>query len=392
MCSIKKIMKQALLTTIALALAVNTNAQITLNSGSYPASLTGTDSLKATVAASAFPSFTAMANGTWDLSSVTDSTAVLYAYRVPSSSYQFADSNFYSFSTYAYQGNVQSANTSTGLMEYGIDVQLAAYSLTAVTSGPSDSIVIPVQSTLYSAPKTKIAFPATNLSTWMSVYHFDFNFVISVAFAALTSAPGVVRTYTKEQDTVIGWGKMRVKNLVGGASNWYDVLQVKTVTSSVDSFFISGVPASPTLLSALGLTQAQVTKTYEQNYYRTMEVTPFANVQFSDSTYATPTKATTHAQRLVNVGVDELNNQLSVSVYPNPVTANKVTITLPAISGSWSYELVNLNGQVVTNGSLAVVGTEATIAIPAYVANGTYYIRLNNNGNQYSVKAIEIAK
>ena len=383
-------MKKTLLAVVAVAFAANVNAQITLNSGSYPSSVIGTDSLKATTAATVFPSLVAMPNGSWDLSTVTDSTPVLYVYRVPATSYQFADSNFYSFSTYAYQGNVQSAITSTALLEYGINVQQAAYSLP--TGGSADSIIFPTQNIPYSGPRKKIAFPATYETAWSSVYNFDFIFDISVALASLSHAPGIVRTYISETDSVTGWGKMRVKDITGGASDWFSVLQVKTVTTSVDSFFINSLPASPTLLSVLGLTQGQITKTYEQNYYRPMEVTAFANVQFSDSTYSTPTKATTHTQRLANTGLLSMGNAQAVSVYPNPAVGSTVFVELPAIGGTWSYELINMNGQVMANGILQMTGTRGNITLPPSFSPGVYAIRLSIDGKQYCVKPIAVTR
>lgn len=380
---------------ILLTLAINTNAQIILTSASYPASVIGTDTLKVATTTSALPSFAAMANGIWDLSIITDSVPLYYAYRVPSATYQFADSNFYNFASYTYQGNVQSSIVSSGILEYATNVHQAGYSLTAVTSGPTDSLIVSAQSVVYSSPRTKIVFPATNLTTWSSVYHFDFNFDISVALASLNHAPGKVRTYTSETDSVIGWGKMRVKNLIGGVSNWYNVLQVKTVIITVDSFSLQGSFSNPllsTILGALGLTQGQITKTYEQNYYRPMEVTPFVNVQFTDSTYATPKKVTTHTQRLVDVSVSEADNEQAINIYPNPVKSSKVTISLPTATGSWSYELVNMNGQILADGNITATGTQPTITMPAAIAPGIYYVRMNNNGKQYCVKAIEVIR
>ena len=385
-------MKKLILPVVSLLLDANANAQITLNSSSYPTSVFGTDSLKVTVAASTFPSFAAAANGSWDLSAVTDSTPVLYAYRVPTTTYQFADSNFYSLSTYIYQASVQSSIVSSGLLEYGVNVRDTGYSLTAVTFGASDSLIIPAQSTLYSSPRTKIAVPATYHSSWASTYNFDFDFVLSVAIAGLADSPGVVRAYTTEKDSVIGWGKMRVKTIAGTPSSWFDVLQVQTKTTTVDSFFIGGAPASGTLLSALGVTQGQVTTTYEQNYYRPEEVTAFANVQFTDSTYTTPTQATTHTQRTVNLGVAEAGAGAGVTIYPNPVNGGEVTITLPAMAGTWSYELIDMSGKTVAAEALTVSGNVAHLQIPASVAPGICYIRMSNNGKQIAVRAIDIVK
>ncbi len=385
-------MKKLILPVAALLLAANAHAQITLSSSSYPVSMIGTDSLKVTTAASTFPSFAAAANGSWDLSTVTDSTPVLYVYRVPTTTYQFADSNFYSLSTYGYQGNVQSSIVSAGLLEYGVNIPDTGYSLATVTLGTNDSLIIPAQHILYSSPLTKIAFPATYHSSWAATYNSNFNFVLSVAAAGLADSAGVVRTYTTEKDSVIGWGKMRVKTLAGTPSSWFDVLQVQTRTTSVDSFFIGGNLASSVLLGYLGLAQGQTTTTYEQNYYRAEEVTAFANVQFSDSTYTTPTSAKTHTQRTVSLGVAEAGTGAGVSIYPNPVSGGEVTITLPAIGGTWSYELMDVSGKTLAAEALPVTGNQAKVTLPTSVAPGICYIRLSNNGKQVAVKAIDVIK
>ena len=71
-------MKKSILFCAGLLLAFGGHAQITLISSGYPSSLIGTDTLKVTTAASAFPSLIHATSGSWDLSAVTDSTPVLY--------------------------------------------------------------------------------------------------------------------------------------------------------------------------------------------------------------------------------------------------------------------------------------------------------------------------
>ena len=274
-------MRKLLLSAIALILTAASYGQIVLNSGNYPASVIGTDSLKTTTAASSFPSLTATADGSWDMSIVIDSMPILYSYHVNAtvSPASFADSNLYSLSNYSYQGNAQKAISPTGLLEYGIDVRHTGYSLTAITLGPLDSLIISAQNNLYSSPRSILQFPTALHSGWRSELYFDVSFTISIATVLPAGTPGVVRTYLIEKDSVTGWGKMRVKDLLGNPSDWFNVLQVQSTTKTLDSFFINGVPAAVTILSGLGLTQGQITTTYEQNYYRASEVTPFANVR-----------------------------------------------------------------------------------------------------------------
>ena len=380
-------MKNSLLLLSALLLASATQAQITLTSSSYPVSVIGTDSLKVTTAASSFPSLTAAANGSWDLTTVTDSTPVLYAYRVSpdTTGATFADSNFYSLSTYIYQGNVQAAITSSAYVEYGVDIDSATFSITG------GSIFVPIQHSGFTAPHTVINFPATMGSNWGSTYESDFNYELTYA-PVYTNAPASVKSFITETDTVVGWGHMLVKDLAGGSSAWFQVLQVKKITSVTDSFLLNGSAAPGALLTSLGVTQGQVTNTYEQNYYRPNEVTAFANVQYTDSTFTTPAQAKTHTQRLTSTGVTNIANSQGVRVYPNPVTGSVVSIDVPATGGDWAYELIDINGRKVATGALAVNGTQAQLSVPATATAGIYFIKLSNNGKQVCIKSVDIVK
>ena len=365
------------------------SAQITLVQAGYPASVIGTDSLKQTVTGTTFPGLAPQAGGSWDMSIVTDTTPVYFAYRVPTTIYQFADSNYYTLAGYAYQGNVQSSITSAGIYEYGINVLDTAYSISSLTSGSGDSLYISAQNIIYSSPQTKIDLPAVYGSQWSSLYQFDFDFQISISLISLTHAPGVVRTYIATNDSVVGWGQMKVKDITGGTSSYFNVLQVKSIIVSTDSFFLNGAVAPGSFLSLLGLIQGKQTTTYQQNYYRIGEVTPLAQVSFTDSTYAHPYKSVTHVQRLGTTGVGILN-EAAVKLFPNPVTKGTISLELPYTTGSWAYEVTNTAGQTIATGSLQ--NNSTSIALPLSITAGTYYVRITNDNKQVIVKSIEVRK
>ena len=377
-------MKKIILLFAGLVLAFASGAQITLVSTAYPTSLIGTDTLKVTTAASAFPSLAVATNGSWDMSTVTDSSAILYAYRVNPDTVacQFSDSNMYSFSTYTYQGNVQSSLLTGGLMEYGVDVQAATFTITG------GSITVPAQHTLFTSARTVIKLPATMSSSWSSVYESDFDYLLTFA-PIYTAAPGIVKSYITEKDTVAGWGQMRVKDLAGMPSAWFPVLQVQSRVITVDSFMLNGTPAPALVLSSLGVTQGQADTAYAENYYRTGEVTAFANVSFTDGTYSTPAQATTHTQRLGTTGITNVLNNAAVNIYPNPVSNGIISIDLPAMTGEWTYQLMDINGKTVTAGPLQASSNHAQLSLPT-TAPGIYCIRLLNNDQQVCVKTIEI--
>ncbi len=379
---------------VGIFLAVpNISAQITLTQSSYPSSVIGTDSLKTTTYASAFPSLVMTAGALWDMSIITDTTPQYFAYRVPSLTSQFADSNVYSLLGYRYQGNVQSSVTVSAILEYGVNIEKVGYSISALTGLPTDSLFINSQNMVYSSPYTKIAFPATYNSSWSSDYNSDLNFLLSLAALSYSHAPCILRRYTTEKDSVTGWGKMRILDAYGSPSMYLNVLQVKTIITTTDSFFINGTPFSNGLLVYLSLTQGNTNTTYQQNYYRPQEVTPLAQVTFTDAAYTQPKSATTHVQRLETINAVPILNTNKIKIYPNPVSGNNVSIDMPAATcNEWSYELKNSTGAAVTTGLLHTNGNHAQFPLPPSLAPGTYYLQLNNNGNQICIEQIEVIR
>ncbi|MES2702842.1 MAG: T9SS type A sorting domain-containing protein [Bacteroidota bacterium] len=375
--------KTVLFVSGILLLTAQSNAQITLTSSSYASSLYGTDSLKVTTAASAFPSLAAGTNMTWNMNVVTDSVANLFIHRVPAAGFQFADSTMFGFSTFAYQGNVLTNLNASAITQSGIKVPRIAYPTPTATM-PTDSVVINAQTITYSTPRTVIAFPATMGSTWASTYSSDFTYALSF-FPLYTAAPGIVRTYATEKDTVTGWGKMRVKNAAGVASDYSNVLQVRSTTMHTDSFFLSGAPMNPSLLSSLGLTQGRKDTVYEQNYYRSGEVTPMATVAFKDAGYTQPRTARTHVQRVGVSSVAGIGNAV-ITVYPNPATT-AFYADVPA--GTWNYQLIDAAGKTVT--AAQQTGSSIRCAVPAGIASGVYFLKLTNDNNEVVIRQVEIA-
>jgi len=387
-------MKKPILLFAGLLLAAASHGQITLNEAGYTSPTMGTDSLKVTTAASSFPSFAAATSATWDLSTITDSSVDLFNYLVAASSpATFADSAYYRLGSYVYQGNVQTALTPAGLVEYGINIQTTYYVI-----GTGDTIFIPTQNDAFSSTYTVIKFPATMSSSWSSTYQSDFNYQVTYNAPLYVHAPGIVKSYFTETDSVIGWGQMRIKTEAGTPSGYVNVLQVRSNVARTDSFYLNGGitdPALPSLLGILGTTQGQVTNTYNQNFYRVDDVIPLANVQFTSASNDTAKKATTHVQNLpapAVSGIKNIANESPIKVFPNPVTNQSLTVTLPNANGLWSYELIDITGRKVQEGPLQPNATNAQVSLVPSLTGGIYYLKVYNNGLQVSVNPVEIVR
>lgn len=353
------------------------DAQITLSQSTFPLSVLGTDTLKKTMSGNTFPSLLPATNGSWDMSSLIDTTPVYYNYRVSSASHQYADSNYYRFLNFPCLGNAQIDISSTGITEYGIKMLSDKFSLTLYTANPTDSLFIPQQDILYSSPLSKISFPTTYGTSWYSDYYSTLNLQVSINSMSYNHSPGYLRRHTIEKDSVTGWGKMRVNDLTGMPSSWFDVLQVQSIIFTQDSFFLNGSPFTVPLLLSLQLTQGAKTTTYKQNYYRIGEVTPLESVLFTDSTFTHPYSAMTHTQRLVNVGVDEIVEN-PVVVYPNPVKGNIINVQLPITTIPWAYELVDISGKIIISGLINNHVGDGEITLPKDIKQGNYVLRIGN--------------
>jgi hypothetical protein len=282
---------------------------------------------------------------------------------------------------------VQSSVTSGGVEEYGIDIQSANFPL--LTS--PDTFFILTQSDTYSSPRIKIKFPAFANSSWQSLYKSDFNYEISYA-PLLSHAPGVVRTYYIEKDTVVGWGKVRVRDAAGNPSGHMDVLQVQTTIMTVDSFFLNGSstdPILPTLLATLNLQQAEKDTIYQLNFYRAGEVTPLVQVKFKDAAFIQIAGATYHRQRLADPAAAGIAGEQEIKIYPNPLCGNKLLIQLPSFPGEWTYVLTGMDGRSVAAGSISVHGATGKIVLPS-ISRGQYNLALVNNDKVISIQTVEI--
>ncbi len=376
---------------ILLCMPCSIYAQVTLNQGDYPATLSETDTLKRTTAASAFPSLSLTASGVWDMSTITDSTPILLNYRVFSLPYDYDDSTTtFRFVGYPYQGNIKSLVSSTSISEQGVFTYDTSYDIVALTISVGDSLFFPAQNITYSSGRKKVVFPAGYGSSWSSNYVSDFNFGLNYAFYSYHHTPGIVRSYVAESDSVTGWGKMRVPDIAGSPSPYWDVVQISSRIIRRDSFMLNDSAMPGAVLTGFGLYQGRPDTTYEQNYYRKGEYTPLASVAFRDAAFTQPYKAITHAQRLARLSVLNEQVQGDIRAYPNPLSGNSLTIIAPKASTLICYKLFNLSGVVVTEGQANLHDASGQINLPHNLSSGVYLLQITEDGNAISALGIQV--
>ena len=365
------------------------------------------DTFKGDPVASHYPNLAPATNASWILNSLSyQSTIYATAHLTPSPPYTYEDSvpRKFNHTPYppaasipelVYHTQYYTSILSTGIIQYGENLPPQKYSITNLTGGSTDTISIAPQNITYSQGVRKvIVFPATYHSTWTSSYDRSMNFTLSDSAVGLSNIPCVRKTFTTEIDSVVGWGKMKVKTLAATMSGYMNVLQVKSWIISSDTFFINGVYAPDSDLAPFNLRQATPDTMQRVYYYRVGEVSPLLDVEYYGN-FDTLYYGTVHVQRLAQgVNVSQVNKADGINVYPNPVAGHRVSIDMPAASdGKWTYDIINMNGQKVASSSLSVTNgqTHLDIQLPA-LSSGIYYLLVKNNNEQVLVKPLDITE
>lgn len=386
-------MKKSVLITASLLLSISLQAQITLNSTNAP-SLTvcqSDDSLTRPKLSGTLPDMSAKANGTWDLTTIVDSQ-YLFTYSGVASSSAFPTATFthdigYAFSALKYIVVRMYSITSGGIIAHGEHLDRQALSIGAQTGDSGDSLVFALQDINYTPTRIYTKYPSTMSTTWTEVYNYNTAFNLTVALYSLNKTPGERRSKHTVKNTVVGWGKMSVKDKDGNPSGYMDVLQIEVERSLEDSFYLGGSLAPTALLTAFGLTQGQVSTSVFRNYMRIGEVTPLAEVQYTDNTYNTIQDFRIHRQRLPKpVGIKNISVQ-NISIYPNPVVNNNFTVKMDGVNGNISYELYSITGQSVAAGNVPASGS---VNLQSSIPSGTYFIKLKTDDGMYGVKQVNI--
>ena len=94
----------------------------------------------------------------------------------------------------------------------------------------------------------------------------------------------------------------------------------------------------------------------------------------------------------VNVGVEELNSSLSLSVYPNPST-DEVNVSVRALQNeALALEIVDMTGRIIhQENMIAIAGTASVQKVDvSALSSGLYLIRLKGQAGTLSSEVLEV--
>jgi hypothetical protein len=386
-------MKKLLLIT-SCSLALSAQAQITLDQSNAPTTVSGIDTLFNANIDNTVPSVAAATNARWDFSRVTYNAGKQYNKYTAASGFpsaQYSNEIEYELEPGTkYKSHLMFAVGAQGIVNYGEQLKRQAFNI----GGPNDSLIVLPQNVTFTSPQTILPYPATMGTKWQASFSGTTDMIIKYPAFALNDPAQRKVIYTTNNE-VVGWGLIWVAMKDGRSCGSTPVLQVQTSLKTIDSFYLNGKPADPFLLSQFDLKQGEVREVFQRNFYRAGEVTPIVSITFTDKNFTTVQDINIHRQRLKDpTSVKDVIAAAGVSLYPNPAK-DVVSVSFKnAQSGNVQYEIVNMSGQKVANGSFdAKAGQSAySINLPSDIATGIYFMNLNKNNERIGSEMFYIEK
>lgn len=374
--------------------ALIASAQVTLNFSNYSSWQPQIDSLA--ICDVPYPAIAVGSNAYWDFTNASYTNANLFisrhAYTLSSNSdVSFGDSIWYKINNnLSYEAFSYAGVTNSGIMYYGEQVPHKLIPIGTITGNQNDSLVFLNQQIDYSSPLVKLKFPATMGSTWQSQYHFTTNFTLTATAYGINNVPCERKTNITKTDTVIGWGKIEVKNRSGVNSSMMDALMVKSSQFIQDSFFMGGSPAPALMLTAFGLSQGQISLKHEYSFYTPGEVTPVLTSVYTDSTFGRIEHIDVLSKNWISTQIGEVNFS-NMNIYPNPIVNKSIFVSMENnAAGQIDYSVLTVSGQIISKGSLILQNGKSAIEIDKSITPGIYYLQLSRLGKAVKTYPVEV--
>jgi hypothetical protein len=283
------------------------------------------------------------------------------------------------------------STTAASYSQNAIRVPQQGYNITAATGGATDSLKFPEQKYILPVGREILKFPATAGYKNINDSRRAVNFNISVAAYGLNNAPAQHVAHVLRNDTITGWGKMRVYTPNGG-SKPYDILIMLSQQQQVDSFYLAGAPAPTALLTAFGQTQGQITNVNNRIYYfRENRAAPLMLV-FLNNDLSAFTGIDIDADSLaLPTSIDDLSKEnYTTIVYPNPAnTSINIDVINTTITEA-TYTIIDFAGKVVAKANANKNGNRGYTISTDNIPNGNYNLIINGKNNIIASEQISI--
>lgn len=336
---------------LLLFVGFNISAQIVIQADDRPTPENNPAYFRAALQPGNLPRIDKAENGMWDLTGSLYSDNIGQVVFKKDSIQEIPVANLSSevineFSGVELKGKVFYEHNSTGLAEVGTYFQQAGIRIVQ-TGIPTDSLIIPEQTNSYRETVywTPMAYQSSRKDSFVQSTFFN----ISVALLGLNKAKGEVRTRTKVESEIAGWGKVRLPNFKDGGFVEYSCLFRKIERESKDSFFINDAPAPPLLLNIFGVNQGAERKNSSVRF----EVPGFplfaAEVDFDPEDRELINRAVVNS---LSGFVDDISATSepangSVFVYPNPGNNHFIFSLGDVVVSAVNVSVFDISGKLV---------------------------------------------
>jgi hypothetical protein len=332
-------------------------------------------------------------NGIWDLSMVQYNTRIgRYERKAPFAGNSYTTASFASRGFVFYSTDKHAINNYYSVGSGGIEwlgqnsFSRQVFSRVNVTGNSNDSLIFPAQTMPLSTPLKRLDFPATMGNSWGGKASYTTQLFVYSAIGNLVNTPISIITQIEITDTVVGWGKMRVRLLDSTKTCEYvPVLQVHEASLERDSFFMNGVVAPDSILNYLGLYQGKKKTNYFTKFFRAGEIEPLLSTLFVYPDHRGAITSSVVLMRLpllLSSGVEHTGRG-SLSIYPNPNKTRQLNIKWPGASGTLQYILSNFASATVATG---ITNLNQQLRLQESLPGGLYNLTLiDSKGHKEAV-------
>ena len=367
-----------LLFLLCLLLSLFASAQVGITAADFPRAAGFTDSIYRTpvgtyVAPSEGP------NQDWDYSALVEDSLFQNAWtdarmdaNIPGAyNSRKNDLTFQGFpiSSTSYEGLDEE-----GWFEVGRTITEAAYSITALTGGLSDTLRFLGANEIYEGRIDRVKFPLAYGDEWQGSETHREAFLLSIAAFGLNRTPGFRQRTNNEERSIVGHGMLTLPAVDGETLQPVRALLLKVKATMIDSTFLGGAPAPPALLAAFGLVQGAITTDSFYVFYTPGLGAPFFSWGTLDNT-----DAFFRVQPARQPATGTRNQVLSTAmVYPNPVASGQqITFQTERPVSAGEVVLLNAVGLQISR-TVVSGGTVFSLDIPAHCPAGIYVYQVRN--------------
>lgn len=254
----------------------------------------------------------------------------------------------------------------------GISVPQTTVPIDGITGTAGDKITFAAQDDIQNA--FHIPFPLTYGGKYTTSNRLVMDGKLTAAVLSLSNADFAYVEHTIYEDTVTGWGTMRLPHPTASSTIDYEVLRVDRKITVIDSVYIQGMPAPSSLLAQFGLIQGRTNVYYRSQFYSPNSKLYMLRINYmSDATFSTPHNAFSNASAYgLGAASDKLND---TKIWPNPVSGNTLNVQWNKAETAHKITLTDIQGRIICNRNIQVQG-QYTLSLPEELPSGLYTLEV----------------